>query len=58
MKCPKCELWRFEDGSCGCTYQTSWKTISHVEIGNLWAREREVYAFAKAIEELLMERNA
>jgi hypothetical protein len=35
-----------------------WISPTHLEIGNLWAQHQEVYAFAMALNKLLMEKNA
>ena len=34
-----------------------WFGLTHIEIGNLWADSQEVYAFAKAIDAKLKEKN-
>ena len=34
-----------------------WVGLTHIEIGNLWADSQEVYAFAKAIDAKLKEKN-
>jgi hypothetical protein len=34
-----------------------WVSPTHLEIGNLWAQNQEVYAFAIALDKLLSEKN-